>query len=427
MEELIRIQPPVFPVGDIVMPEVVTYKLRNGINVYEIESGTEEIIRMEFIFSAGQVREYMPLLASTTNLMLREGSVHHSSEEINKKLDYYGAFLHLSVDKDWGGIIVFALNRLQEKILALCKEILFQPAFPEKELYALMKKRQQWYRINREKVQNLANDQFFESIFGKNHPYGYQVTEEDFLNLNPGLLAGFHKTHYSPEKMTVIISGKIPASTKELLEKYFGEISYKGEQAKEVFKTLPGSEREKRVFVGKQSAVQTAVRIGSPAINKRHPDYHGLKVLDSALGGYFGSRLMRNIREEKGYTYGIRSVLTSLDLSGYKMISTEVGNKYLRNTIEEIYREITILQKELIEPGELEIVRNYMLGEMVRMFDGPFSVAETFRSAWEFGFDNNYYKKFSEKIKSIEPDEIKSLANTYYNIDELIEVTAGPK
>jgi predicted Zn-dependent peptidase len=167
------------------------------------------------------------------------------------------------------------------------------------------------------------------------------------------------------------------------------------------------------------------VRIGSTTINKRHSDYPGLKVLDSILGGYFGSRLMKNIREEKGYTYGISSSISSLDLSGYKVISTDVSHKNCQKTIDEILKEIKVLQNVPVKKEEMAVVRNYMSGEMLRMFDGPFALAESFRSAWEFGLDNSYYHRLAEKIKTITPDEIIELARTYYKIDDLYEITVG--
>jgi len=136
---------------------------------------------------------------------------------------------------------------------------------------------------------------------------------------------------------------------------------------------------------------------------------------------------MKNIREEKGYTYGISSSVSSLDLTGYKVISTEVGQKNCQKSIDEIYKEIRLLQSVPIKKEEMVIVRNYMSGEMVRMFDGPFALAESFRSVWEFGLDNDYYYRLAEKIKTIEPDEIIELAQTYYNIDDLYEVTVGSK
>lgn len=423
-EELKRIQPPVYPVGEMIIPEVSSYKLDNEVPVYLIESGTEEVVRIEFTFHAGQIKDQIPLLSTTCNAMLSEGSKNYTSEELHKQLDYYGAFLHMSVEKDRAGIVMFSLNKHIDKIIELSHEILIRPVFPEPELNALLKKRLQWFRINKEKVQNLAYDQFFESIFGKLHPYGRQVVENDFSAITVASLADFHSKYYTPDKMAIIMSGKIPEQSIALINKHFGNLST-GEIFNDIKPGKPMGLETKKNLVKKPGSVQSAVRIGSATINKRHPDYLSLKVLDSVLGGYFGSRLMRNIREEKGYTYGIRSSVTSLELSGYKVISTEVGSKNCRNAINEIYKEIQLLQKEFVEEEELKVVRNYMAGELLRMFDGPFSTAETFKSAWEFGLDNNYFIRFAEKIKTITPDEIKSMALTYYSVDELYEVIAG--
>jgi predicted Zn-dependent peptidase len=417
-------QPPVFPVEKVVIPEAKSFSLNNATAVYMIEAGTEDIMRLEFVFRAGQVKEYLPLLASTCNMMLSEGSQNYSSEELNRSLDYYGIFLNQTSEKDCAGIVLFFLNKHIEKVLELSREILFRPLFPEAELDSLMKKRLRWYLVNREKVQNLAMDQFFESLFGMNHPYGYQILERNFENITPSLLSDFHTKYYTPKNMAVIISGKIHSKTVELLNSYIGNIS-SIENDKETSVNLIKGEKLKKVHINKPGTVQNAIRIGSATINKRHPDYPGLKVLDSIFGGYFGSRLMKNIREEKGYTYGISSSLSSLDLAGYKVISTEVGQKNCQKAIDEIYKEIKLLQNVTVNKKEMAVVRNYMSGEMVRMFDGPFALAESFRSAWEFGLDNSYYYRLAEKIKSIDPDEIIELARTYYNIDDLYEITVG--
>ena len=426
MNSLQRIQPPVFPAEKIVIPEAKSFILNNSVPVYLIEAGTEDIMRLEFSFKAGQVNEYLPLLASTTNRMLSEGSQNYSSEELNRVLDYHGAFLNMSAEKDRAGIVLFFLNKHIEKVLELSREILFRPTFPETELNSLMKKRLRWFHVNREKVQNLAIDQFFESVFGKHHPYGHQVTEHDFTGMSQVLLEDFHDKYYTPDNMAIIITGKIHERTTNLLNEYFGEISSKNIYIEDSENVIKG-ERKKKIHINKAGTVQSAIRIGSSTINKRHPDYPGLKILDSVLGGYFGSRLMKNIREEKGYTYGIGSSVFSLDLCGYKIISTEVGQKNLQAAIDEIHKEIRLLQSVPLEKEELAVVRNFMSGEMLRMFDGPFALAESFKSAWEFGLDNSYYYRLVEKIRTIEPDEIIELAKTYYNIDELYQVTVGAK
>lgn len=419
-----HIQPPVFPFdARILVPTEFVY-LHNGTSLFLINAGTEDVMRMEFVFRAGMVREYLPLLATSTNMMLTEGSEKYSSEELNSILDYYGIFLNLSVEKDTAGLTVYFLNKHIEKALELIDEILFRPVFPKKELNILMKKRVDWYRVSREKVQNLAMDQFFESVFGNHHPYGRQVCERDFDGMSPSLLKDFHAKFYKPEKMTVIISGRIPEQTVGLFENYFG-----AQQSKEIYIEDSGNfikgANEKKKHIEKSGALQTAFRIGSSTINKRHPDYPGLKFLNVILGGYFGSRLMKNIREEKGFTYGIHSSVSSMDMSGFKVISTEVGKNKSDQAADEIYKEIRLLQTKPVENEELEVVRSYMSGNMIRMFDGPFAIAESFKAVWEFGLDYNYFVRLMNTIRTINPDEILRLANTYYNIGDLYEITAG--
>jgi predicted Zn-dependent peptidase len=224
--------------------------------------------------------------------------------------------------------------------------------------------------------------------------------------------------------MTMIVSGRIPERAFDLFEKYFGDLHSEKIHTEDSKNVIKGESRKKE-HIKKKGAIQTAVRIGSPTINKRHPDYPGLKFLNVLLGGYFGSRLMKNIREEKGYTYGIHSAVSSFDLSGFKLISTEVGKENSGQAIDEIYKEIRLLLKEPVAQDELEVVRNYMSGEMVRMFDGPFAIAESFKAVWEFGLDLNYFVGMMNTIRTITPDEILRLANTYYRLDDLYEITVG--
>lgn len=419
-----QIQPPVSEIKLGQLSPVECVRLSNNIPLYLIEAGTEDIMRIEFIFKAGQIDEYLPLVASTTNMMLTEGSQNYTANELNSSLDTHGAFINLSADRDNAGLVIFLLSRHLRIITELCFEILFKPVFPGKELDILMKKRKKWFQISRQKVNNLSSDQFFESVFGKHHPYGRQISLKDFPLIHTSVLKDFHSTHYTPAGMAIIISGKIHPDTVDIMDKYFGLIIEKTIYVEPAESYIKGGEK-KRIIIKKQNALQSSLRIGSMTINKSHPDYPGLKILNVILGGYFGSRLMKNIREDKGYTYGIHSSVNSLALGGYKVISAEVSRVNIRKAIDEIYREIRILQTTPVGDNELDLVRTYMAGEMVRMFDGPFAVAESFKSVWEFGLDYEYYYRFAEIVKTITPEEIQQLANDYYNIDDLYEIIVG--
>jgi len=417
-------KPPVKPVEIGKLPEARQIRLDNMVPVYLINAGTEDIVRVEFIFRAGSIMESIPLLATMTNSMLNEGSLKYTSARVNKLLDFYGSFYSLYTDRDMGGIVLFVLNKHLKKILELIREILFFPVFPASGLKAMLKKRLRLFLVNMEKVQNIAIDRFFESVFGPDHPYGRRIVPDDFGNLEPMMLRDFHKKFYTSSSLAIVVSGKINDSITEILNLTIGTTGSSVSPVDELIK-IPENQKNIKTHIKKKGALQTAVRIGNATINKRHPDYPGLKITDMLLGGYFGSRLMKNIREDKGYTYGISSTVSSLNLSGYKVISTEVSKKITQKAIDEIISEIRLLQRVPVNREELSIVRNYMIGEMVRMFDGPFAIAESFRSAWQYGFDNSYYYRLAEKIKSIEPDEITSLARTYYSIDDLNFITVG--
>ena len=421
-----KIQPLLRPVELKNIPEADLCHLENGIPVYLINAGKEELMRVEYNFNAGQIKENYPLIASTTNAMLLEGSANYNAKEINNTFDYYGAFINPFIQKDSSGITIFFLNKHIEKITELCYEILFRPVFPEEELINLQKKRLQTYLINRKRVQNLASDKFFESVFGNDHPYGKKVKSNDFVNVTRSRLQKFHRDYYKKGSLAIIVSGKIRSETITILNQLFGQHDF-GTVVSETKKNQIKGNKTKKAFVNKKDAVQSAIRIGSATINKRHYDYIGLSILDTILGGYFGSRLMKNLREDKGYTYGIHSSLMSLNQSGYKVIATEVGVKHTGEALDEIYKEIRALQTRPVEIEELDVVRSFMTGEMLRMFDGPFALAESFRAVWEFGLDNRYYYNLAEKIKTINPDEIIDLANRYYDINDLYEIIAGNK
>lgn len=238
------------------------------------------------------------------------------------------------------------------------------------------------------------------------------------------MLREFHYSCYRPEEMAVIVSGRIPESAVAIMENHFGCLRSDVIQTTGAESKIEGSPLKKD-HISKDGAVQTAVRMGSPTINKRHSDYPGLKFLNVALGGYFGSRLMKNLREEKGYTYGIHSIVSSFDKSGLWMISTEVGRENSTKAVEEIRKEINILMNQPVPADEMEVVGNYMAGELVRSFDGPIAIAESFKSAWEFGLDLSYFSRMMHTIRTITPEEVLQIANTYFSTEDLYEITAG--
>jgi len=179
--------------------------------------------------------------------------------------------------------------------------------------------------------------------------------------------------------------------------------------------------------VERGEALQSAVRIGMLTMERCHPDYLKFRVLVTLLGGYFGSRLMSNIREEKGYTYGISAGYASYPGQGLLAISAETANQYVEPLIAEVYREISRLQNEKVSVEELVMVKNYMLGDMCRSCESAFSLADGWIFLQASGLGETYFADAMQAVKDVTPDEIRDLACKYLRKEDLKEIVVGAK
>lgn len=420
-----KIQPEIKQIEKIKFSKPDKYFLNNGIPVFSINSGTQDVVKIDLLFEAGSVRQVHPLVAFSANMMLKEGSSKYTSSQIAELLDYHGAYIETINQKDLAIVSLYSLNKHLEKLLPVLAYISFSPSYPEKEFDVYIQRQRQEYLINIEKVKYLAMQKFNQLIFGKNSPYGRTIKLDDFDTLKSNDLKKFHKRFYDAANCKIIISGKVNDEIFGLLNLNFGNIkassNYKNDS---VNFEIPAS-IDRKNFIFKEKVMQSAIRMGKLLFNKTHPDFMGLTVLNTALGGYFGSRLMMNIREDKGYTYGIGSGLVSLHNSGYFFITSEVGADVSKNAVNEIYKELRKLTEEKIPEDELNLVKNYMLGSFMRSIDGPFLLSEKYRCVLEYNLDFDYYLKLIETIKNITSDDLLNLAQKYFTEDSMIELLVG--
>ena len=368
-----------------------------------------------------------PLVASAANNLLETGTKNYTANQISDNIDFFGSFFECAVDQDYATLALFSLNKYVEKSLHYVEEIIKYPTFPKDEFDIYVSNKKQKHLVNSEKVNVLARRRYTELMFGEKHPYGVAVKTEDFDQISLETVIQFYKEHYHSGNCTIFASGKLDDTLIETLNNYFGKTTWGTvcELNKPVVE-LQTTTIQKH-FIEKPDAIQSAIRVGRMLFNKTHPDYFKFQVLNTILGGYFGSRLMANIREDKGYTYGIGSGLSSLVNAGYFFISTEVGADVTNQTLTEIYKEINILRTKLVGKEELETVRNYVLGQFLRSVDGPYALADKFKAIWEFDLDYTYFEKYFDAVKTITPQDIKDLANKYFQEKDLIELVVGKK
>jgi zinc protease len=398
------------------------HQLTNGIPVFVINAGEQSLVRLEFIFQNTSWQLDKPIMPSITNSMISEGTHTLSSAEIASKIDYYGAFFQAEFSYDQSSLNLFSLNKYLPETLPIIKEMLTGAIFPEKELDILLTNQKQKLKVGLEKNANLARRAFTAALFGDSL-YGYANQLEDYDQVNREDLLNYYKKIYHPANCTIIISGKIEDNLLSLLEDLFG--NWTSEEAKEKFEVNYISSDVKLHYIEKLEALQSAIRIGIPFVNRTHPDFIGLQVLNTALGGYFGSRLMNNIREDKGYTYGIGSGIASLENAGYFFIATEVGVDVTKQTLTEIEKEVNLLKTDLIDDDELNLIKNYLMGSLLGSLENAFSHAEKFKNLYFFGLGYEYYERYIKTIKTITPQQLKDLANRYWDYNSFFKIIVG--
>lgn len=402
--------------------------MRNGVPLNIIQVGQEDVVRFDLLIKGGQWNQTQPLQAMFTNRMLREGTSSLTSAQIAEKLDYYGAWLDLSSSVNYGFITLYSLSKHFSKTIEIVASMVKEPVFPEKELAVILNVNKQQFQVNARRVDVMARKRLNRALFGIHHPLGKYAELEDYDRINREALQKYYRTYYHSGNSSVYVSGKITPEIIRCIERHWGESDWGDTSVKASFTDyIPQQEKNNYIFVEKEDALQSALKMGGFSLSQQHPDYLKFRVLVTLFGGYFGSRLMSNIREEKGYTYGISAGLVNYPKIGILGISTEAANEYIQPIITEIEKEMDILRSEKVSEKELEMVRNYMLGDMCRSYESAFSLSD----AWIFietaGLGNDFFERSLKAIREVCSEEILTLAQRHFCKENLISVVAGEK
>ena len=402
---------------DFIKPSI--FDISSSVKLYSMCEVPNQTSRLDLYFNAGTILGDIGT-ASFVNSLLLSGTNTKTSIEINNEMDSLGAFFESSVSNENALVSIYALKENMLAVLSILKDAIENVAFLEHEVIELVNDRKQKFRIGMEKVSYLAQRTFQQKLF--NHPiYGRIAEESDFENVSISTLKRFHKDHYLHGLTKVVLIGAF--STDEIDE----VIDMTGNWAIDALPTFNEKcqNEPSKTHVNKEQAVQTAIRVGRMLFNKKDPDFIDFQILNTILGDYFGSRLMTNIREDKGYTYGIGTMVAELTEMGYFLVATEVGSDKKDATLHEIQYEFKRLQTELVSEEELQLVKNYMLGQLLKSADGPYAMMDLFLHVEPFNIGLEYYNQCIESINTITPERIKELAINYLNWNKMTIVTAG--
>lgn len=418
-----RSAPAVHQVSRLVLPLPQVIRLDNGIPVYVLDFPDQEILKVEAVFQAGRPEEAKPLASRATARMLREGTLTRSGAEIAEYIDFYGGSMSVPINLDTANFLLFSLHKYAAELIPVFAEVLQQPAFPAHELETFKRTSVQELMVDLDKEEVLAYRLLTERIFGAEHPYGYNSTPAHYAALTRDDLVAHFRNWYTPANCRLFASGRVDDAVLKLLNEYFGRKN--GEGAALAVSPLPVEQKPERIHVPHPGSLQTAIKIGRRLFSRRHPDFNGVYVLNTILGGYFGSRLMTNIREKRGFTYNIYSTADAMLQDGYFYIATEVNNGKVNATIKQILAEMKRLCDEPAPERELEMVRNYLLGMLLNGLDGPLNISDVIKSLVTEDLPLDAFDALVHTIRTITPGQLQELANRYLRPEDFWIVTVG--
>lgn len=379
-----------------------------------VNQGLQPLVLFEIAVPVGRWEEPSPGLAFYLFKMLTEGTKSKSSEQIAEAFDFFGSHLEVIPTLDGVSIKLYTLNKFFPSLLELLVEMLTESAFPEGEFNTLKQIRIEQVRQQHAKNNAFANLKFREMLFGKEHPYGLlmdvemveKVTYQDLLHFKNALLT-------APR---LFISGLVTDEEIGAIEQFFGNVAF---HASQPVNNHP-LETTRYLEVTREDSTQASIRLGKVMIDRTHPDIHLLKITNELLGGFFGSRLMKNIREKKGLTYGIHSSLVHLQNASYWTISSEILREKTELAHQEILKEISRLKSETPTAEEFKMVVNYMKGKFLNSFDSPFSSHEMIKGLKQAGLTEQYFYNFLDTLDTVQPENLCEMATQYFGEDDLI-------
>jgi predicted Zn-dependent peptidase len=394
--------------------------LSNGLSVTFVNGGEQEVIKIEFIFKAARWHENKSGVSYFTSHLLQKGTTQKTSYQISSEFDQLGIHLEINPGYDVSSIAIYGLTKNINKLFELTNDIITNPIFPEIELQQAKDIYIQGLKINLEKTSYLASLQLRQNIFSEVHPYGKEAKVEDVNNIERSNLVSFHKDFFGD--VQVICSGKITAALKESIEKSLRDLKIQKVTEPKIGVSNVALSKQ---HLDKDNTVQSSIRLGKKIVTRTHPDYPAVLLLNHIFGGFFGSRLMKNIREEKGLTYGIYSSVATLMHDGYLSIGADVNKENRELTVEEIKKEMRALRTKQIGSDELETARNHFIGSFQSEISTPFANADKIKTIILNELPADYYQVLLQTMDTLTSDDLQATAQKYFDEESFFEVTVG--
>ena len=408
---------------EFALPAPQQFQLGTGSSLFYFPTPGIEAVKLEVIGTSS--RSLLPnsqaLIPSFTLQMLQEGTTQSTAQQLAEFFDYHGAEVYPTLSYTQEGLSLLCIKKYLPTILPTFISLFSEALFPEENLAKRKSQRTLSLKLDQEKPSSRAGQLFKKGLFGPEHPFGQEITEAHISEITPALLQAYYQDHLWKD-CSLFLSGDFKSQELEQLLATMEQLPLKQGAKKQA---LPTPEATAFLLEDREDAVQSSIRLGAWSIPKSHADYPALAVFNTLLGGYFGSRLVKNIREDKGHTYGIHSSLVEWDQYAYWVIAADVKKAHQEEVFAEIDKEIQILRTVLASQEEIEILRNYLIGQLFTKFSSPFDLIDQFKGVYYAGLDFSYYEKRFDFLKKFTAADLLAIGNRYFSSPDRVQVRVG--
>jgi zinc protease len=430
-DEAWRRQPPkAGPAPKFTLPQGETFRLANGLRVIHHHNPALPLVAAELVVKSGSDAnpDDEPGVAGFTAQMLQEGTVTRSAPRIADEIAQLGAFLGSGSSTDASTVSLLSLRANFGQALDVLADVVLHPAFPTAEV-----ERQRAARIGaltqqRDNPEQVAAVAAAGALYGAKHPYGYGQlgTEQAIRAITRDDLYQFWRRHYLPGNAALIVSGDITLDElRDLAEARFG-----GWPRVLPTPSLPGDAegtRARLVMVDKPGAPQTALRVTQLAANRKTPDYPAMQVMNAALGGLFSSRINLNLREEKGYSYGVFSGFRYDRTPGPFVIAGSVRTGVTGASIAEIFKEVRGIRSKPLPAPELAGARDSQVYSLPGQFETNSSIGASLAETYIFDLPADYWRGLPDQFRRVTAAQVQAAANKYLAPEKMKVIAVGDK
>lgn len=413
--------PAAFPIPSLklIQPE----KIQTGDTaLYYYPYETLPVVKIDFVFDLCSYQENIVGSNYFTVKMLQEGTDKKNASQIADAFSQKGGFIEISPGIKRSTISIYSLSKHVNSLLPIVFELLTDANFPKENLDKIKRQTINTLKVNEAKSAYLATKQFNAALFGEQHLYGRKITEEQINKITKEHLENQYELFSDKPSIDVFVTGQMNSDDIKSIEQFLLSVN-----AFKVPHIDIALEPQKQLNIEKEidKAVQSTIKIGRTTINKAHEDYAGLYLVNEIFGGYFGSRLMMNLREEKGLTYGIYSRLRGHKECSVFEISADVIKKDKALAQEEIMKELALLSDTLIPEDEINKVKQYISGSLLNSFNTLFDHSDKFKTVLYQNLPLDFYDTIVEKISNVTATEMQQLAQQYLSTSSMNTTVVG--